>query len=126
MYLTLRVNSFKLMLFLMPAWLVVILTLMIGTGWWAGLMLALCLGTVVGPTNSVARGIVADIIIEREAGEMFGFAALVNRLAAALGPLFFGALSSASAGRLIPVMVVGAALLAGLALMPKRHRAALG
>jgi MFS-type transporter involved in bile tolerance (Atg22 family) len=125
-FLTLRINSLMLMTFLIPVWLVLILLLVIGTGWWAGLAVALCLGAVIGPTNAVARAIVADAITERQAGEMFGFAAFVNRLAAALGPLFFGALSSASASRWLPLMVVGSALLAGLLTIPKRVRSALG
>ncbi|WP_373505489.1 MFS transporter [Aestuariivirga sp.] len=124
--LTLRINSLMLLLFLIPVWLVVILTLVLGTGWWAGLAVALCLGAVIGPTNAVARAIVANSIREEQAGEMFGFAALVNRLAAALGPLFFGALSSASASRWLPLLVVGSALLAGLLTMPKRLRSDLG
>jgi UMF1 family MFS transporter len=117
-----RIPALLLLLAISPLWLIAAGLLAFGTGWHAGLAAAICLGLVVGPTNATARAIVANSIAEREAGEMFGFAAFVNRLTAAFGPLFFGVLSSASSGRLIPVAVAGAAIVAGLLLLPRGTR----
>jgi len=117
--LVLRVSPMRLLMALSPVWVAVVLLLGFGSGWHAGLALATCLGLVVGPTNSTTRGLVANSVRERKAGEMFGYAALVNRLTAALGPLFFGLLASASSGRLIPVLVAGAVLVVGLLALPR-------
>jgi len=117
--LALRVQPMKLLMALSPVWAVVVLLLGFGSGWHAGLAVAIGLGLVVGPTNSMTRGLVAHSVAERKAGEMFGYAALVNRLTASIGPLFFGLLASASSGRLVPVLVAGAVLVAGLLTLPR-------
>jgi UMF1 family MFS transporter len=115
-----RLPALFILLAISPLWLIAALLLAFGTGWYAGLAAATCLGMVVGPTNATARAIIAHSIAENETGEMFGFAAFVNRLTASVGPLFFGVLSSASSGRIVPVAVAGTAIVIGLLVLPKQ------
>ena len=122
---TTRLSPMRLIVWLMPLWFLLVLALIIGTGWYAGLIVAILLGVLLGPTNSIARTIVAGAIEETEASEMFGMAAMANRITAALGPLFFGVLSSASASRWLPATVIGSLLIVALAFMP-RHKKLTG
>ena len=116
----LKFPALALILTISPLWLVAAALLAFGTGWHAGLAVAICLGLIVGPTNATARAIIAHSIASQESGEMFGFAAFVNRLTAALGPMFFGVLSSASSNRLLPIAVAGAVIVVGLYMLAKR------
>ena len=119
-WLTTRTRPQHILMGLLPLWLLIAVLLSVGTGWTQGLVVALCLGLAIGPTNSVTRGIVASIINEADAAQMFGFAALVQRLSTAFGPLFFGILSSASSSRWPPVLMSCAVLAFGFACQ-RRH-----
>lgn len=119
-WLTFRVSPFRVLGLLIPCWIAYIALLVTGEGWGAGLSIAVLLGLLLGPTNSIVRGVVAKVIEEHNAAEMFGLAAFANRLATALGPLFFGALSSASGNRALPILLAGAVIVLGLALLPRR------
>jgi MFS-type transporter involved in bile tolerance (Atg22 family) len=121
-FVLIRLPALFVLLAISPLWLIAAGLLAFGTGWYAGLAVATCLGLVVGPTNATARAIIAHSIAEHEAGEMFGFAAFVNRLTASLGPLFFGVLSSASSSRLVPVAVAGTVIIIGLLVLPRQAR----
>jgi UMF1 family MFS transporter len=120
-WLTLHVSAMKILGMLIPLWLLFIILMVFGSGWTAGLFIALLLGLLIGPTNSIVRGLVARVIEEQNAGEMFGFAAMANRFAIAIGPLFFGALSSASGSRALPLFLAGAVILFGIALLPREN-----
>jgi MFS-type transporter involved in bile tolerance (Atg22 family) len=50
---------------------------------------------------------------------MFGFAALVNRLTSAMGPLLFGLISSATGIHWPAVMLAATVLIAGFAIIPR-------
>jgi MFS transporter, UMF1 family len=119
-FILMRVPALVILLAISPLWLITASLLAFGTGWYAGIAVAICLGMVVGPTNATARAIIAYSIAEHEAGEMYGFAAFVNRLTAAIGPLFFGVLSSAYSSRVIPIAMAATAIVIGLLMLPKR------
>jgi MFS transporter, UMF1 family len=119
-FILMRVPALFILLAISPLWLIASGLLAFGTGWYAGISVAICLGMVVGPTNATARAVIAYSIAEHEAGEMYGFAALVNRLTAAIGPLFFGVLSSAYSSRIVPIALAGTAIIIGLLMLPKR------
>jgi UMF1 family MFS transporter len=120
-WLALRIDPLRLLLGTMPVWLLLAMLLIFGASWWAGLATSLCLGLAIGPTNAIGRSIVAAMIQADESAQMFGFGALINRAASAIGPLFFGVLSSATGLRWPAVTVTGAILLLGFAMM-HRHR----
>ncbi len=114
-----RIDPLQLMFGLLPVWVLLITLLVKGHGWWAGLAVSLCLGLALGPTNAMARSLVAQLIIETEAAEMFGFAALVNRLTSAMGPLLFGLISSATGIHWPAVLLAAMVLIAGFAIIPR-------
>lgn len=107
----------RVILCLLPIWTILVLLLSEGTGHIAALVAAVLLGLILGPTQAVGRSVVAAATERDEAFTTFGFAALVNRTAGALGPLFFGALSSASEYRALPLLVVTSLMMAGYALL---------
>ncbi|MEB3175646.1 MAG: MFS transporter, partial [Cyanobacteriota bacterium] len=58
------------------------------------LVLAVLLGLIFGSTQAFCRGWFARLVQENQAAELFGFNALAGRLAAIVGPLLFGGVSS--------------------------------
>lgn len=121
-WLALRIDPLRLLLGMMPVWLIVTMLLIFGAGWWAGIATSLCLGLAIGPTNAIGRSIVAAMIQADESAQMFGFGALINRATSAIGPLFFGTLSSATGLRWPAVTVTGAILFLGFAIMSRHLR----
>lgn len=57
-------------------------------------VLAVLLGLIFGSTQAFCRGWFARLVQENQAAELFGFNALAGRLAAIVGPLLFGGVSS--------------------------------
>jgi MFS transporter, UMF1 family len=114
-----RIDPLRLLFGLLPVWVLLITLLVKGHGWWAGLAVSLCLGLALGPTNAMARSLVAQLVIETEAAEMFGFAALVNRLTSAIGPLLFGLISSATGIHWPAVLLAATVLIVGFAIIPR-------
>jgi MFS transporter, UMF1 family len=117
-----RIAPLALLFALFPVWIALLVILLSGSGWSSGLAAAICLGVALGPTNALARAVVATAISVGHAGEMFGFAAMVNRLTTAIGPLLFGLLSSATGQYWPALLASGAALLSGYALVPRDFR----
>lgn len=115
-----RMDPLVLLFSLLPVWITLMMFLVTGSGWWEGLAVAICLGLAIGPTNALARSLVATVIDESHAAEMFGFAAFFNRLTAAIGPLMFGFISSATGIYWPAILIAGAVLVAGFAIIPRQ------
>jgi len=116
-FLALRIGNFRVFTSLLPFWLLFAVLLLAGTDGTMGLAAAVCLGLIMGPTQSLGRSLVSDVTAEDISGAMFGYAALVNRLAGAVGPLFFGVLSSATGDRFLPVLAATGTMLLGYFLL---------
>jgi len=68
------------------------------------ILVAVLSGLIFGPTQSFCRSWFATLIPSEQAGEMFGFHALVSRVAAILGPLVFGIISSSTGNQRFAVL----------------------
>jgi UMF1 family MFS transporter len=79
-------------------------------------------GTVLGGTQAAARTLVAELSPADRKAEMFGFMAVCGKLAAVLGPLVFGLISSLGGGQRYAILSVEAFFVAGLLVLLKvRH-----
>jgi len=58
--------------------------------------LSVCVGVVIGSTPAIGRALLAKMVKQEQAGEIFGFNALSSRVSAVLGPILFGAISTAT------------------------------
>lgn len=79
--------------------------------------IALAVGFVMGATQSASRGFLAAVASAGEAGELFGFKAVAGKFSAVLGPLIFGAVSSATGNQRYALLAVGLLFALGTALM---------
>ena len=77
---------------------VALLLLAFGSGTATPVVVVALLGLVYGSIQAVCRSLFALLVMQEKTGEMFGFNAVTGRLSAALGPLVFGAVSSAATG----------------------------
>jgi UMF1 family MFS transporter len=99
---------------------VALLALAFGTGKATPVVVVALLALVYGSIQAVCRSLFALLVAEEKAGEMFGFNAVAGRLSAALGPLVFGAVATATgseAAALVSLLVflaAGAAMFASL------------
>ena len=75
-------------------WIGLLLLMALGTQPWIPMVVVLLLGLVIGSTQSICRGVYAQIIPVEQASELFGFNALVSKLSAILGPLTYGLISA--------------------------------
>lgn len=81
---------------LLGIWVVVILLMVFSTHPATPLLIAVLLGVVLGSTQSLCRGLFAQMVHTAQATELFGFNSLVGKMSAILGPLVFGLISSAT------------------------------
>lgn len=81
---------------LMVIWIVIILLMVLGTHPVIPVVVAILLGLVLGSTQSLCRGLFAQMVYSAQATELFGFNALVSKMSAIVGPLMFGAISAAT------------------------------
>lgn len=89
--------SFRLMLKgVVAIWVVSLLLLATQTGACVPGAIAVLFGFVVGSTQALCRGLFAQLVFGENAGEMFGFHALVSKVSATLGPLTYGLISAAT------------------------------
>lgn len=79
---------------LLGIWVGIILLMVFGTHPATPIVIAVALGTVMGSTQSVCRGLFAQMIHATQAAELFGLNALVSKMSAIVGPLVFGVISS--------------------------------
>lgn len=99
-------------------WIAVLTLVLVARGRPGAIAIALSLGLVLGSTQSLFRSTFATMVPLERAAEYFGFHALAGRASAALGPLFFGAVSAATGSQrwamasLAVFFVAGGAILA--------------
>lgn len=79
---------------LLGIWIGTILLMVFSTHPTTPIFIAVALGTVMGSTQSVCRGLFAQMIHSTQATELFGLNALVGKMSSILGPLVFGTISS--------------------------------
>lgn len=84
-------------------WVGLIVIMAVSTNPQTPILVAVLTGVVVGPTQSLCRGWFAAMISTDQAGEMFGFHALVSRVSAIIGPLLFGVISSTTGSQRLAV-----------------------
>ena len=100
----------------------VLLLLAFGEGRATPVVVVGLLALVYGSIQAVCRSLFALLVTPDRAGELFGFNAVAGRLSAALGPLVFGAVATATGSEaaalvfLLVFLAAGAALLARLRL----------
>ncbi len=81
---------------LLGLWIGILLIMVFSTHPATPILLAILLGTVLGSTQALCRGLFAQMVHEAQATELFGFNALVSKMSAVVGPLLFGTISSAT------------------------------
>ena len=77
-------------------WIVTLSLLASAQGRQGAIMIAVSLGFVLGSTQTLFRSMLATMVPADRVSEYYGFHALMGRASAALGPLFFGAVSMAT------------------------------
>jgi UMF1 family MFS transporter len=93
-YLGDRLSTHQILYSLLLLWGMAVTIMVFSTNPATPLVLAILLGLVFGSTQAFCRGWFARLIQINQATELFGFNALAGRLAAILGPLLFGVISS--------------------------------
>lgn len=103
-------NSLKLVL---AIWVITVLVMTLGTHPLTPALSAVGLGLVVGSTQSICRGLFAQMVPPDQAAEKFGFHALVSKVSAVGGPLLFGLISSTTGNQRAAMLSVLLFILAG-------------
>jgi UMF1 family MFS transporter len=75
-------------------WMMTLGLLATAQGQRGAIMIAVSLGLVLGSTQTLFRSMLATMVPLDRVSEYYGFHALMGRASAALGPLFFGAIST--------------------------------
>ncbi|NJL48316.1 MAG: MFS transporter [Leptolyngbyaceae cyanobacterium SM2_5_2] len=99
-----RTSPHRLLQSLLGLWVAVILVMAFSTHPQTPILIALLTGLVFGPTQSLCRGWFAKLVPPAQAGELFGFHALVSRVSAIFGPLLFGSISSSTGNQRLAVL----------------------
>jgi UMF1 family MFS transporter len=84
------------------------------------------LGLVYASIQANFRSLYASLVPPQQAAEMFGFNAIAGRLSAALGPLVFGAVLSASGSSAVALLLLLVPLAAGTFLLAREATCADG
>lgn len=99
-----RFSPQRLLQSLLGIWIVLILVMAFSTHPQTPTLIAVLTGLIFGPTQSFCRSWFGTLITTEQSGEMFGFHALVSRMAAILGPVMFGFISSATGSQRLAVL----------------------
>jgi len=91
-----------------------ILLLAFGTGRATPAIVVILLGFVLGSLQAVCRSYLAQLVDPRQSAEIFGFNAIAGRLSAAVGPILFGVIASASGSETLALMSLLPFLAAGV------------
>jgi UMF1 family MFS transporter len=94
-------------------WMATILLLAFGSGRAVAVTVIVLLASVLGSTQALLRGMYARIVPTERAAEFFGFNALAGRLSAALGPLAFAAIATATGSSRLAILSLSLFLVAG-------------
>lgn len=100
-------------------WILVLTLMGFAEGKYAPMAIAITLGLVLGSTQSLLRSMYSQLVPPDQAGEYFGFHALVGRASSALGPLLFGLVVSLAGSQRLAMMSLGLFLLAGAILLAR-------
>jgi UMF1 family MFS transporter len=99
--------------FSLGIWIVTIVLLAFGEGFAIAVTIVVLLASVLGSTQALLRGMYARIVPAERAAEFFGFNALAGRISAALGPLAFAAVSTATGSSQLAILSLALFLIAG-------------
>jgi UMF1 family MFS transporter len=91
--------------------------LAVGTGDWIPVTVIVLLGLVFAPIQANFRALYASLVPPDRAAEMFGFNVIAGRLAAAIGPLVFGAVAAWLGGNAVALGLLFLPLVAGVILL---------
>lgn len=98
-----RWSASLLLRLLLGFWAIILSLMTLSTHSATPLILAILLGLVFGPTQSLCRGWFAQMVYAKQATELFGFNALAGRMSSVLGPLLFGGISAATGNQRLSV-----------------------
>ncbi len=99
-----RFSHQRLMQSLLGIWITLILVMAFSTHPQTPILITVLTGLIFGPTQSFCRSWFGSLIAVEQSGEMFGFHASVSRMAAILGPVMFGFISSATGSQRLAVL----------------------
>ncbi|MFZ4640560.1 MAG: MFS transporter [Nodosilinea sp.] len=108
-----RWSALTLLKAILTLWVGLLLLIVFGTHPLTPLLVAIGLGVVSGSTQSLCRGLFAQLIPHNKTSELFGFHALVGKISATFGPLIFGFTSALSGNQrlamflLLPFFLLG-------------------
>jgi UMF1 family MFS transporter len=112
-----RVGSKTTVAFSLLLWLVILGLAAAASGFGLILAVALLAGVGTGGLQTVSRSFMAELTPEGREGEYFGFYAVVGRFSAVLGPVAFGAVSSATGSQRLALLLLAGLLVAALLLL---------
>jgi UMF1 family MFS transporter len=88
---------------LLGIWFIVILLMVFSTHPVMPVLIVVGLSTTVASTQSLCRGLFAQMIHSDQAAELFGLNAFVSKISAVVGPLLFGAISLATGSQRLAI-----------------------
>ena len=94
-------------------WMVTLALLATAQGRPGAQMIAVSLGLVLGSTQTLFRSLLATMVPADRASEYYGFHAFMGRASAALGPLFFGAVSTITGSQRLAMASLAVFFIAG-------------
>jgi UMF1 family MFS transporter len=119
-YLSQRWSALGLLKIILAFWIGLVLLMVFSRHPSTPLLIAVGLGLVSGSTQSLCRGLFAQLIPPQQSSELFGFHALVGKISSTLGPLVFGLTSAVTGNQrlamllLLPFFILGGWVLSGL------------
>lgn len=119
-YLSQRCSVLRLLKVIVALWVGLVLLIGFGRHPSTPLLIAIGLGLLSGSTQSLCRGLFAQIVPPQQSSELFGFHSLVGKISATAGPLVFGITSAVTGNQrlamllLLPFFLLGGWVLSGL------------
>ena len=115
-----RLGPRRVVIIVLAQWIVVVILCYVVRTQAQFFVVAVLAGTGLGAVQAASRAFMASLIPRGMEAEMFGFYALCGKSAAILGPLVFGAISSATGGdQRAGVLAVGLFFVVGLLLVAR-------
>jgi MFS transporter, UMF1 family len=94
-------------------WMVTLALLATAQGRPGAQMIAVLLGLVLGSTQTLFRSLLATMVPAERASEYYGFHAFMGRASSALGPLFFGTVSTIAGSQRLAMASLAVFFIAG-------------
>jgi UMF1 family MFS transporter len=94
-------------------WMVTLALLASAQGRLGAQTIAVSLGLVLGSTQTLFRSLLASMVPDDRASEYYGFHAFMGRASSALGPLFFGAVSTVTGSQRLAMASLAVFFIAG-------------